>query len=76
MPSARLCPICKRPLAAAKEASLHRPFCSKRCADIDLSRWLNGSYAIPAVEDDREAGEAGEGDEEPPRNRPGPALKH
>jgi endogenous inhibitor of DNA gyrase (YacG/DUF329 family) len=31
-----------------------RPFCSKRCADLDLSRWLKGSYAIPAVEDDGE----------------------
>jgi len=38
-----LCPICeKRP--AAPET---RPFCSKRCADVDLSRWLKGSYAIP-----------------------------
>jgi endogenous inhibitor of DNA gyrase (YacG/DUF329 family) len=29
-----------------------RPFCSRRCADIDLGRWLNGSYAIPAVENE------------------------
>lgn len=29
-----------------------RPFCSKRCADVDLHRWLSGGYAIPAVEDD------------------------
>jgi len=29
-----------------------RPFCSKRCADVDLSRWLNGHYAIPVVEED------------------------
>jgi endogenous inhibitor of DNA gyrase (YacG/DUF329 family) len=29
-----------------------RPFCSKRCADVDLNRWLNGSYAIPAAEED------------------------
>lgn len=29
-----------------------KPFCSKRCADVDLNRWLSGSYAIPAVEDD------------------------
>jgi endogenous inhibitor of DNA gyrase (YacG/DUF329 family) len=27
-----------------------KPFCSKRCADVDLHRWLGGSYAIPAVE--------------------------
>lgn len=37
------CAICKKKDAA--EAYL--PFCSKRCADIDLGRWLNGSYAIP-----------------------------
>ncbi|MEO1000704.1 MAG: DNA gyrase inhibitor YacG [Pseudomonadota bacterium] len=36
------CPICKKPVAPA-----YRPFCSKRCADIDLGRWLTGGYAIP-----------------------------
>ncbi len=38
------------------------PFCSKRCADIDLNRWLTGRYAIPVVEEDLspEDGEAGE----------------
>jgi uncharacterized protein len=46
------CPICSKP-ADAKFA----PFCSKRCADIDLSRWLKGSYAIPGrpVVDEDEA---------------------
>jgi endogenous inhibitor of DNA gyrase (YacG/DUF329 family) len=29
----------------------HRPFCSRRCADVDLNRWLSGHYVIPAVED-------------------------
>ena len=38
------CPICRKP--AAPE---HRPFCSRRCADIDLNRWLTGSYAIPGA---------------------------
>ena len=28
------------------------PFCSKRCADLDLGKWLNGTYAIPVVEED------------------------
>lgn len=37
------CPVCGK--AAAEK---YRPFCSKRCADIDLGRWLKGSYAIPA----------------------------
>ncbi len=36
------CPICKKP--ATPE---HKPFCSKRCADIDLHGWLKGRYAIP-----------------------------
>lgn len=29
-------------------ATQFRPFCSKRCADVDLGRWLTGAYAIPA----------------------------
>lgn len=41
------CPICGKPTDPAT-----RPFCSKRCADIDLHRWLNGRYAIPVVESD------------------------
>lgn len=41
------CAICGRPIVAE-----YRPFCSKRCADVDLQRWLSGAYAIPAVEDD------------------------
>jgi len=38
----RPCPICK-----CKADVAFRPFCSKRCADIDLNRWLTGSYVIP-----------------------------
>ena len=30
----------------------YRPFCSRRCADVDLGRWLTGGYAIPASEDE------------------------
>lgn len=37
------CVLCGKPQDAA-----YRPFCSKRCADIDLGRWLKGSYSIPA----------------------------
>ncbi len=37
------CPVCAKPTDPAT-----RPFCSKRCADVDLSRWLNGSYAVPS----------------------------
>ena len=38
------CPICKAPSEAA-----FRPFCSVRCADADLSRWLRGGYVIPGA---------------------------
>jgi hypothetical protein len=31
-----------------------RPFCSRRCADVDLNRWLSGVYAIPVTEDEEE----------------------
>ncbi|ESR23705.1 DNA gyrase inhibitor YacG [Lutibaculum baratangense] len=48
----RPCPICGRP-----REERWRPFCSKRCADVDLNRWLVGAYAIPAVEEDDEEGE-------------------
>ena len=46
------CPICKKPSVEA-----HKPFCSKRCAEVDLGRWLTGGYALPAkpeAEDDEE----------------------
>jgi len=43
------CPICGKPGAPD-----YRPFCSRRCADIDLGRWLTESYAIPADTDDDE----------------------
>lgn len=43
----RPCAICSQP-ADPK----FRPFCSSRCADLDLGRWLKGAYAIPAVETD------------------------
>ena len=52
------CPVCGAP--TTKD---YAPFCSKRCADVDLHRWLTGGYAIPAAEDDSEgaAGEPSEG---------------
>lgn len=48
------CPICKRPALAD-----YRPFCSRRCADVDLGRWFKGAYAIPAgPADDADAPDA------------------
>jgi endogenous inhibitor of DNA gyrase (YacG/DUF329 family) len=43
----RRCPICGKPAVAE-----FRPFCSKRCADVDQHRWLSGAYAIPAAEEE------------------------
>jgi uncharacterized protein len=44
---AKPCAICGKPLQLR-----YKPFCSKRCADIDLNRWLTGTYAIPVAEDE------------------------
>lgn len=53
------CPICGKPTAPD-----YRPFCSRRCADIDLGRWLTESYRIPAESED-EAEEAPSDDNAP-----------
>ena len=37
------CPICKE-----DTKTLYRPFCSRRCADVDLARWMTGAYAVPS----------------------------
>jgi endogenous inhibitor of DNA gyrase (YacG/DUF329 family) len=42
------CPICKRHPAEAA----YRPFCSRRCADVDLAKWFTGQYAIPVRDDE------------------------
>jgi len=42
----KACPICEKPTEQK-----FRPFCSLRCADIDLGKWAMGSYAIPATEE-------------------------
>jgi len=47
--SAKPCPICGKP---AIEAS--RPFCSERCRDVDLNRWLSNSYVVPGRKEDDE----------------------
>ena len=43
--NAAKCPICGKPADKS-----YAPFCSKRCADIDLNRWLSGVYKIPTNE--------------------------
>jgi uncharacterized protein len=58
--SLKPCPVCQR-ISTAEYA----PFCTKRCADIDLSRWFKGVYAVPVVEaaenpDEHDGGDDGE----------------
>ena len=52
-----LCPICGKPFDPR-----FRPFCSKRCADVDLQRWFSGAYRIPGAPLSDET-ESGDGDE-------------
>ncbi len=47
------CPLCGKPTDPE-----YRPFCSRRCADVDLHRWISGRYAIPAAQDDEEDDDA------------------
>ena len=54
------CPVCKKPAVET-----FRPFCSRRCGDVDLNRWLSGVYAIPVRETDD--------DPDRPRDRDGEA---
>jgi hypothetical protein len=49
--SRQSCPICGKATDVA-----FKPFCSKRCSDIDLNRWLTGVYAVPVKEDEDEDG--------------------
>ena len=62
MPDAQpqsLCPICGEPTVRR-----FRPFCSRRCANVDLNRWFSGVYAVPVREDEEEderREESGEG---------------
>lgn len=53
------CPICGKPPQAE-----FKPFCSRRCKDVDLSRWFGESYRIPAVDDDAAEGIVPEGEED------------
>jgi hypothetical protein len=56
VPPAQGCPICGKP-----SVQKFRPFCSKRCADVDLHRWFSGTYSAPAVEQDDEHSDADAG---------------
>jgi endogenous inhibitor of DNA gyrase (YacG/DUF329 family) len=49
-PKGKRCPICGKP---ASPETL--PFCSPRCRDVDLNRWLSGSYVVPGADNDEDA---------------------
>ena len=51
-PPSKPCPECGKPASPATQ-----PFCSKRCRDVDLNRWLSGKYVIPGRETDPEDAE-------------------
>ena len=54
------CPVCGKPTEQK-----FRPFCSKRCADVDLGRWLTEAYVVPGEEPVSLAGSGGfDSDEE------------
>lgn len=59
-PEPRKCALCGKPQNPA-----YRPFCSRRCADVDLGRWLKGGYVIPSRPED-ESGNAAPDADTPP----------
>ena len=50
-PATKPCPICGKP--AVEQL---RPFCSRRCANVDLNRWLSGVYTVPVKDEEDEDG--------------------
>ena len=49
------CPICGKPATPD-----YRPFCSRRCADVDLQRWFSDRYVLPDSEEPETSGGSGE----------------
>jgi endogenous inhibitor of DNA gyrase (YacG/DUF329 family) len=54
MPDAEPAPVRRCPTCGKPAAELFAPFCTKRCADVDLHRWLAGVYAVPGREEEQE----------------------
>jgi endogenous inhibitor of DNA gyrase (YacG/DUF329 family) len=57
IPRTASCPICRKPVS-----DKFPPFCSKRCADVDLNRWFSGAYVVPGKEDEDEDGARNDGE--------------
>jgi endogenous inhibitor of DNA gyrase (YacG/DUF329 family) len=60
------CPVCQQPFDSDKTEAM--PFCSARCKQIDLKRWLGEEYGVPATDRDEEFDEPPL-DEDPPSSR-------
>ena len=60
------CPICGGPSDID-----YRPFCSRRCADVDLSRWLRGAYVIPGPAEGGDKGDRGDKEDAAPFEKAG-----
>ncbi|MCO6414856.1 DNA gyrase inhibitor YacG [Siccirubricoccus sp. KC 17139] len=43
----RPCPVCGTPTGERDPEGRFRPFCSARCRQVDLGRWLAGDYVVP-----------------------------
>jgi endogenous inhibitor of DNA gyrase (YacG/DUF329 family) len=63
LPRIQRCPICSKPTVEE-----FKPFCSRRCADVDLNRWLSGVYAVPTEANEDEDGQPR--DERMPDDKP------
>jgi uncharacterized protein len=56
------CPVCKKPAKPRGENSAF-PFCSPRCKQVELGKWLNEEYRLPVEDEDDDPGKAGAGGE-------------
>ncbi len=57
------CPICEKQVDPAQSKAM--PFCSDRCRQIDLGRWLREAYSVPVERNPDEEGEVGDADSKP-----------
>lgn len=57
------CPMC-----GDETVQTYRPFCSRRCADLDLARWVRGDYAIPGPDGDPDVPDLDDAGGDPPRH--------
>jgi len=62
IPRLQPCPICSKAVVEQ-----FRPFCSRRCADVDLNRWLSAIYVVPAKPEEDEDGRVE--DEQSPKDQ-------